>query len=117
VSGLCETALAPMAQKTDQADLFGGIALGVATLASPLGSQYSDLIHATAEIRIGSIGISRNIGILEYCPPKAKVRSSKLLGRANKIMSKSLRRRARGTLTTNSLFDSDVARRSWRPPE
>jgi hypothetical protein len=53
-----------MAQKTDQADLFGGIALGVATLASPLGSQYSDLIHATAEIRIGSIGISRNIGIL-----------------------------------------------------
>jgi hypothetical protein len=77
VSGLCETALAPMAQKTDQADLFGGIALGVATLASPLGSQYSDLIHATAEIRIGSIGISRNIGILPSEGKSQKLETSR----------------------------------------
>jgi NhaA family Na+:H+ antiporter len=41
-----------MAQKTDQADLFGGIALGIATLAalvianSPLGPQYSALIQS-----------------------------------------------------------------------
>src|SRR5580700_3176715 len=56
-----------MAQKTDQADLFGGIALGIATLAalvvanSPLGPQYSALIHATAEFRIGSIGLSKSL--------------------------------------------------------
>jgi NhaA family Na+:H+ antiporter len=56
-----------MAQNTDQADLFGGIALGIATLAallianSPLGPQYSDLIQATAEIRIGSIGLSKSL--------------------------------------------------------
>jgi NhaA family Na+:H+ antiporter len=57
----------PMAQKADQADLFGGIALGIATLAallianSPLGPQYSALIQATAEIRIGSIGLSKSL--------------------------------------------------------
>jgi NhaA family Na+:H+ antiporter len=56
-----------MAQKTDQADLFGGIALGIATLAallianSPLGPHYSALIDATAEIRIGSIGLSKSL--------------------------------------------------------
>jgi NhaA family Na+:H+ antiporter len=56
-----------MAEKTDQADLFGGIALGIATLAalsvanSPLGPQYSALIQATAEIRIGSIGLSKSL--------------------------------------------------------
>jgi NhaA family Na+:H+ antiporter len=56
-----------MAQKTDQADLFGGIALGAATLAallianSPLGPQYGDLIQATAEVRIGSIGLSKSL--------------------------------------------------------
>jgi NhaA family Na+:H+ antiporter len=56
-----------MAQKTDQADLFGGIALGITTLAallianSPLGPQYSALIHATAEIRVGSIGLSKSV--------------------------------------------------------
>jgi NhaA family Na+:H+ antiporter len=56
-----------MAQKTDQADLFGGIALGITTLAallianSPLGPQYSALIHATAEIRVGSIGLSKSL--------------------------------------------------------
>jgi Na+:H+ antiporter, NhaA family len=56
-----------MAPNTDKADLFGGIALGIATLAalsianSPLGPQYSALIHATAEIRIGSIGLSKSL--------------------------------------------------------
>lgn len=56
-----------MAQTTDKADLFGGIALGIATLAallianSPLGPQYDALIHATAEIRIGSVGLSKSL--------------------------------------------------------
>src|ERR1700681_985619 len=56
-----------MAQNSDQADLFGGIALGIATLAallianSALGPQYNALIHATAEIRIGSIGLSKSL--------------------------------------------------------
>jgi NhaA family Na+:H+ antiporter len=56
-----------MAQKTDRTDRFGGIALGVAALAallmanSPLGPHYSALIHATAEIRIGSIGLSKSL--------------------------------------------------------
>jgi NhaA family Na+:H+ antiporter len=51
----------------DKADLYGGVALGVATLAallianSPLGPSYSDLIHATAEIRIGSVGLSKSL--------------------------------------------------------
>jgi NhaA family Na+:H+ antiporter len=62
-----EIAISPMAQKTDQSDLFGGIILGIATLAallianSPLGPQYSDLIQATAEIRVGSIGLSKSL--------------------------------------------------------
>src|SRR6202163_2644544 len=56
-----------MAQNTDKADLFGGIALGIATLAallianSPLAPQYSALLHATAEIRIGSVGLSKSL--------------------------------------------------------
>jgi NhaA family Na+:H+ antiporter len=56
-----------MAQNTDKADLFGGIALGAATIAallianSPLESQYAALIQATAEIRIGSIGLSKSL--------------------------------------------------------
>jgi NhaA family Na+:H+ antiporter len=56
-----------MAQNSDQADLFGGIALGIATLAalltanSALGPQYNALIHATAEVRVGSIGLSKSL--------------------------------------------------------
>jgi len=56
-----------MSQKTDQVDLFGGIALGVAALAalvianSPLGPQYAALIHTTAEIRIGPIGLAKSL--------------------------------------------------------
>jgi NhaA family Na+:H+ antiporter len=57
-----------MAQNADKADLFDGIALGIATLAalsianSPLGPQYIALIHATAEFSIGSIGLSKSLG-------------------------------------------------------
>ena len=60
-------AISPMAQHNDRADLFAGIALGVATLAallianSGLGPQYDALIHATGEIRIGSIGLSKSL--------------------------------------------------------
>jgi NhaA family Na+:H+ antiporter len=56
-----------MARTTDKTDLFGGIALGMASLAallianSPLGPQYDGLIHATAEIRIGSVGLSKSL--------------------------------------------------------
>src|SRR6202051_296378 len=56
-----------MAQKTDQADLCGGIALGTAALAallsanSALGPQYDALVHTTAEVRIGSIGLSQSV--------------------------------------------------------
>ena len=56
-----------MAKNTDNADFFGGIALGAATLAalffanSPLSPQYNALIHATTEIRIGSIGLSKSL--------------------------------------------------------
>jgi Na+:H+ antiporter, NhaA family len=59
--------ISPMTQHNDKADLFGGIALGVATLAallianSGLGPQYDALIHATGEIRIGSIGLSKSL--------------------------------------------------------
>jgi NhaA family Na+:H+ antiporter len=60
-------AISQMTQNTDKADLFGGIALGIATLAallianSPLGPQYNTVLHATAEIRIGSIGLSKSL--------------------------------------------------------
>src|SRR6202045_423111 len=56
-----------MAHETDKADLFGGIALGTAALAallianSALGPQYDALVHTTAEVRIGSIGLSKSV--------------------------------------------------------
>ncbi len=56
-----------MAEDTDGADLYGGVALGAAALAallianSPLAAQYSALLHATAEIRIGSVGLSNSL--------------------------------------------------------
>lgn len=43
----------------DQADLYGGVALGMATLAaliianSPLGPSYNMLLHLIGEVRIG----------------------------------------------------------------
>jgi Na+:H+ antiporter, NhaA family len=54
-------------QSPDKADLFGGLALGAATLAaliianSPLAPQYRALLDATAEIRIGSIGLAKGV--------------------------------------------------------
>src|SRR6266852_6325999 len=54
-------------QTTDRTDLFGGIALGIAALAavgianSALGDYYDALIHVTAEIRIGSFGLSKSL--------------------------------------------------------
>src|SRR5580700_879957 len=59
--------VSPMPQNADKADLLGGVALGVATLAalfianSPFAPQYSAVIQATAEIRIGSIGLSKSL--------------------------------------------------------
>jgi NhaA family Na+:H+ antiporter len=56
-----------MAHDSDKADLFGGLALGAATLAalvianSPLAPQYSDLLQVTGEIRIGSIGLAKSL--------------------------------------------------------
>jgi hypothetical protein len=52
---------------TSQADLYGGIALSVATLAallianSSLGPRYTALFEVTGEIRIGSIGLSKSL--------------------------------------------------------
>jgi Na+:H+ antiporter, NhaA family len=52
---------------SDNADLYGGIVLGVATIAalivanSPLGHQYEALLQATGEVRIGSIGLSKSL--------------------------------------------------------
>src|ERR1700730_5228118 len=59
--------VSPMPQNADKADLLGGFALGVATLAalfianSPLAPQYGAVIQATAEVRIGSIGLSKSL--------------------------------------------------------
>lgn len=56
-----------MSEKTENADLFGGIALGVAALAalivanSPFATYYDAFLHATAEVRIGSIGLSQSL--------------------------------------------------------
>ena len=61
------SAAAAAHQSTDKADLYGGIALGIATLAaliianSSLAPQYRALLDATGEIRIGSIGLSKSI--------------------------------------------------------
>ena len=52
---------------SDNADLYGGVVLGVATIAalivanSPLGHQYEALLQATGEVRIGSIGLSKSL--------------------------------------------------------
>jgi NhaA family Na+:H+ antiporter len=52
---------------SERTELYGGIALGFATLAalvvanSPLGPQYDALLHSTGEVRIGSIGLSKSL--------------------------------------------------------
>jgi NhaA family Na+:H+ antiporter len=57
----------PPPHGADNTDLLGGIALGVAALAalaianSPLGPGYSAFFDLTAEIRIGSVGLAKNL--------------------------------------------------------
>jgi NhaA family Na+:H+ antiporter len=52
---------------TDRADLYAGLALGIAALAalvianSSLGPQYRALLDATGEIRVGPIGLSKSL--------------------------------------------------------
>ena len=52
---------------SENTDLYGGIVLGVATIAalvvanSPLGHQYEALLHSTGEVRIGSIGLAKSL--------------------------------------------------------
>ncbi|WP_249734154.1 Na+/H+ antiporter NhaA [Bradyrhizobium sp. sGM-13] len=68
------TAKTPMAKAptaaphiSDNTDLYGGIALGIAAAAalivanSPLGPQYQALLHTTGEVRIGSIGLTKTL--------------------------------------------------------
>jgi Na+:H+ antiporter, NhaA family len=56
-----------MASHDSKTDLYGGVVLGVATLAalilanSPLSSQYEALLQATGEIRIGSLALSKTL--------------------------------------------------------
>jgi NhaA family Na+:H+ antiporter len=52
---------------SDSSELYGGIALGIAAMAAivmanlPLSPHYDALLHATGEIRIGSIGLSKSL--------------------------------------------------------
>jgi NhaA family Na+:H+ antiporter len=51
----------------EKSDLYGGIGLGIAALAalvvanSPIGEHYRALLETTAEIRIGSIGLAKDL--------------------------------------------------------
>jgi NhaA family Na+:H+ antiporter len=51
----------------DESDLHGGLALGLATLAallvanSPLYPAYTEFLHLTGEVRIGSIGLAQSL--------------------------------------------------------
>jgi NhaA family Na+:H+ antiporter len=56
-----------MASQDSKTDLYGGIALGAATVValilanSPVASQYEALLQATGEIRIGSLALSKTL--------------------------------------------------------
>ena len=56
-----------MASQDSKTDLYGGLALGAATLValvlanSPIAMQYEHLLQATAEIRIGSLALSKSL--------------------------------------------------------
>ncbi|MGH6779416.1 MAG: Na+/H+ antiporter NhaA [Bradyrhizobium sp.] len=56
-----------MASSDSKTDLYGGIALGFATLAalilanSPVASQFEAMLHATGEIRIGSFALTKTL--------------------------------------------------------
>lgn len=53
--------------QSDRSDVYGGIALGLATLAalivanSVLGSDYRELLATTGEIRIGSVSLAKSL--------------------------------------------------------
>jgi Na+:H+ antiporter, NhaA family len=55
------------AAHSGQADLYGGLALALATLAalvvanSPLDVYYSEFLHLTGEVRVGSIGLAQSL--------------------------------------------------------
>jgi NhaA family Na+:H+ antiporter len=55
------------AHGSENTDLYGGIVLGLATIAalvvanSPLGHNYEALLQATGEVRIGSIGLAKSL--------------------------------------------------------
>src|SRR3984957_5155599 len=55
----------PAAHANDRSDLYGGLGLGLATLAallvanSALNPYYTALLHLTGEVRIGSIGLAK----------------------------------------------------------
>ena len=54
-------------QSTEKSDLYGGVVLGIAALAalvvanSPIGEHYQALLETTAEVRIGSIGLAKDL--------------------------------------------------------
>jgi Na+:H+ antiporter, NhaA family len=56
-----------MESQDSKTDLYGGLALGAATLValilanSPVASQYEELLQATGEIRIGSLALSKTL--------------------------------------------------------
>jgi NhaA family Na+:H+ antiporter len=56
-----------MSHDSKTIDLYGGIALGIATLAalvvanSPLAPHYRALLDATGEIRIGAVGLGKSL--------------------------------------------------------
>jgi NhaA family Na+:H+ antiporter len=56
-----------MASHDSKTDLYGGIVLGIATLAAlifantPLALQYEALLQATGEIRIGKLALSKTV--------------------------------------------------------
>ena len=57
----------PVGHQSNHTDLFGGIALGLATLAalavanSPFGPQYAALLDTVGEVRIGPAVLSKNL--------------------------------------------------------
>jgi NhaA family Na+:H+ antiporter len=57
-----------MARQDGKSDLYGGFALGAATLValivthSPVASQYEAILQAIGEIRIGSLALSKTLG-------------------------------------------------------
>jgi Na+:H+ antiporter, NhaA family len=60
-----ESHSAATSHESDRTDLYGGLALGLATLAallvanSALNPYYTALLHLTGEVRIGSIGLAK----------------------------------------------------------